>query len=63
MAKKPRTPTELAKDIHKERYSLSLTKSKMDIILKWAAKDNVPYSNLVDEAIAYYIEITEEKKN
>ena len=63
MAKKPRTPQELAKDTHKERYSLSLTKSKMDIILKWSAKYNEPYSNLVDEAILYYIEITEEKKN
>jgi predicted DNA-binding protein len=63
MAKKPKSPDEIAKEKYsKKTYSFSLIEKNVETIKQMAAASEVPSSELVDEAIKAYIEAMNEKK-
>lgn len=63
MASKARTPEEIAKRRGlKKTYSYSLTKSHADKLAELADRNKLPVSELVDEAIRYYLEAVGEPK-
>lgn len=53
--KKNLSPAEIAEKNRMGKYSMSLSKTNMDKIKAEAAKHKIPYSNIVDEAIAQYL--------
>lgn len=62
MAKRPRTPSEIKKTREKKTYSFSLIEAKMEELKKLADAGGVPASELVDEAISYYLVAIKEVK-
>lgn len=56
MSKKPRSPSELAKLRPKKKtYSCSLIQHNMEILIEQATANDIPYSELLDEALIAYI--------
>lgn len=60
MTKKPRTPSELA--VTKKSYSFSLIKSNMDKVAEMAKDNGVSVSEIIDEAVSYYLEAIKDHK-
>jgi post-segregation antitoxin (ccd killing protein) len=61
MARKPRTPKEIAKaKPTKKRYSFFLEKDSTERLAELAKAADVPVSELVDEAIKAYMEAIKE---
>jgi hypothetical protein len=58
----PRSPRQVAEeDVIKTKQSFSLLKKNFDIIHDMARAEGIPISNLIDEAIRYYIEDVKEE--
>lgn len=63
MQRKPVTPRELAERKQlKANYSFSLVKTQVENLRKLAENENLPLSELVDEAISYYLEAIKSDK-
>lgn len=62
MAKRAPTPKEIAARLKKESYSLSLSKHNYEKMKALAEAESppLPVSNLIDEAIAYYLDAIKE---
>jgi predicted DNA-binding protein len=61
MSKRPRLPTQIAKlKVEKKTYSFSLNRENTDKLITLAKSHNLRKSELVDEAIMYYLETIKE---
>lgn len=61
---KPRTPKEIAKAAKKKKtYSFSLVEPQVEALKELADKEGVPVSELVDEAIGWYLKAIQENGN
>lgn len=64
MAKPPRTPKQLAEEKGtKKTYSFSLQRSNVEYLAEEATVAGVSLSDLVDEALRFYIERIKEEKD
>jgi hypothetical protein len=64
MQNKPRSPSQIAKNkIEKKTSSFSLNKKNLDIVMELAHANDVPVSEIIDEAIAFYLENVEHNGN
>ena len=62
MAKKPKTPSQIAKEKKAKRvHSFNLITANVEALYAMAEKHKVPASTLVDEAISFYLEYLKEQ--
>lgn len=57
MQRKPKTPRQIAEEMDpKVKRSISVSKRYLDVLEDLAKMEDIPISNLIDEAIKYYLE-------